>query len=102
MKKSSVSTIKLSRLLTVFDESGFAIANVMGSARMKGQIKPDKNEIYINKNLPVNERIQTFLHEVIHLYDESLSEDETEEATLQLFAKLSDAELGYIEFLLEE
>ena len=99
MKTVKAKPIQLSKLLAVFSDSGFAISLVAGSARMKGQIKPDQNEIYINKNLPADERIQTFLHEVIHLFDDSLNEKQTEQATLDLFATLSDAELGYIEFL---
>ena len=99
MKKEVVPTISLAKLLNTFEDSGFTINLVSGSARMKGQIKPDHNEIYINKNLSGDERIQTFLHEVIHLYDDSLNEEQTETAALALFATLSEAELGYIEFL---
>jgi len=69
------------------------------AAQIKGLIVPDSNSIFINRSLPVEERVVTALHELIHLHSPQLSETETEREALRLYRESNDHDLGYLEFL---
>ena len=64
-----------------------------------GLIMPDEYAIGIAKDLSVDERATTLLHEIIHLYDEKLAEDEVEELTLEMEDELSPSQYGFLQFL---
>ncbi len=99
MKKAGARTIQLNQLTKALVQSGYEINLKRASCKVRGLIIPDQNEIFINQLLPINERVITILHEMIHLYDAKLDEDETEATAQAIFANLSTAELGYLEFL---
>jgi hypothetical protein len=64
-----------------------------------GLIMPDENSIGIARELPTDERATTLLHELIHLYNEELEEEEVEELTLELESDLSPEQFGFLQFL---
>ncbi|MDO8471866.1 MAG: hypothetical protein Q7S64_01775 [bacterium] len=68
-------------------------------AEIKGLIVPDSNTILINRSLPVNERVITAIHELIHLHSPELTENETEQEAVRLYRESNDHDLGYLEFL---
>lgn len=110
------STISLSELLALLRESGFTVELKKESALLaqsnkpkvrarattttiKGLIVPDRNVIMINRDLSVDERVVTAIHELIHLHSPELSEEVTEQEAQRLFGELSQRDLGYLEFL---
>lgn len=64
-----------------------------------GLIMPDENIIGIAAELAPDDRTATLLHELIHLYNEDLAEDEVESLTLELERTLTDEQLGFLQFL---
>ncbi len=64
-----------------------------------GLIMPDENMIGIASELTTDERATTLLHELIHLLDEAIPEDEVEEMTLDLESNLSPSQFGFLQFL---
>lgn len=64
-----------------------------------GLIMPDEYAIGIAKDLSVDERAATLLHEIIHLYDENLPEDRVEDLTLEMEEELSPSQFGFLQFL---
>lgn len=64
-----------------------------------GLIMPDENAIAIAKDLSVDERATTLLHEIIHLYDENLDEVDVEDLTLEMEDTLSPSQFGFLQFL---
>jgi len=64
-----------------------------------GLIMPDEMVIGLAKELSTDDRAETLLHELIHLYDEELTEDEVEEMTLDLANNLTPAQFGFLQFL---
>lgn len=75
------------------------LEQVENRAQIKGLIVPDHNTIYINRSLPVDERVKTALHELIHLHSPELNETQTEREALRLYREANDRDLGYLEFL---
>lgn len=65
---------------------------------VKGLTLPDRNEIAINKSLNLKERVLTLIHELVHLADKNLTEDETEEVAQKLYRNFNNRELGFMEF----
>jgi len=63
-----------------------------------GLVMPDRNEIAINENLSLKERVLTLVHELIHIADKRYSEKVTEKLTHKLYKNFSDGELGFMEF----
>ena len=64
-----------------------------------GLIMPDEYAIGIAKDLSVDERAATLLHEIIHLYDENLPEEKVEDLTLTMEEELSPSQFGFLQFL---
>lgn len=78
--------------------SGFAPIHCREKNSINGLIIPDRNEIVINKSLSLKERVLTLVHELIHLANPKLTEKQTEASAQNLYAKLSDRSLGFLEF----
>lgn len=78
--------------------SGFAPIYCQDDNTIKGLILPDRNEIVINKAFDLHERVLTLIHELIHLFDPKISEDQTENEAIELYNNLNDSDLGYFEF----
>ncbi len=120
MKKATVSPITVAQLLKLLEESGFDVslkgekqmleaankkkdararAVVAENIKIKGLILPDEFQIMINRDLPLEERVKTVLHELIHLRAPDISEAATEKATEALYRDLTADQLGRLEFL---
>lgn len=115
--KAKKSTIRFTDLRKAFEKSDFEVIlidvkkltslSAKQSARKRatadnsilGLILPDESQIAINKGLPLEDKVKTLLHELVHLYDPKLTENQTEKAALTMFEDLSEEELGYLEFL---
>jgi hypothetical protein len=69
------------------------------NTNIMGLIMPDENTIGIAQELTIDERAATLLHELIHLYDEGLAENEVETLTEELENDLSPEQFGFLQFL---
>ena len=69
------------------------------NTNIMGLILPDENMIAIARELESDEAAVTLLHEMIHLYDESLAEDDVENVTLELEESLNPEQFGFLQFL---
>ena len=68
-------------------------------SNIMGLIMPDENIIGIAAELDTDAAATTLLHELIHLYNETLDEDLVENATLELEQQLTPAQFGFLQFL---
>lgn len=64
-----------------------------------GLIMPDEAIIGIAKDMPVEDRAITLLHELIHLYDEEMDETEVESLTQELEQSIDGSQFGFLQFL---
>lgn len=64
-----------------------------------GLIVPDEGIIAIASDLTQDEKAVTLLHELIHLYNEEIDEEEVEEMTLDLEQSLTPNQFGFLQFL---
>jgi len=64
-----------------------------------GLIMPDDNAIGIANELTVDERATTLLHELIHLWDEEMDEEDVESITLDMEETLNPNQFGFLQFL---
>ncbi|MEI6477555.1 MAG: hypothetical protein WCO52_01025 [bacterium] len=64
-----------------------------------GLIMPDQNVIGLATELTREERAATLLHELIHMYDSEIPEDEVEDLTLEMENLLTPAQYGFLQFL---
>lgn len=69
------------------------------NSNIMGLIMPDQNIIGLAKELNPDDRATTLLHELIHLYDSSLDEDDVEELTLEMENSLPLSQYGFLRFL---
>ncbi len=69
------------------------------NTNIMGLIMPDENTIGIAKDLPVDERAATLLHEIIHLHSEDMDEEDVENLTLELEESISPEQYGFLQFL---
>lgn len=69
------------------------------SSNIMGLIMPDENIIGLAKDLSVDERAVTLLHELIHLHDEEIEEEDVEQYTLELEQSLTPSQFGFLQFL---
>lgn len=121
MTKSDRPTISVAQLLRLLEESGFevrltseksllkaaaqaagrvrALAAVAQAVKIKGLIVPDDYRILINRSLGLEERVQTMIHELIHLQAPELSEAATERQAQAIYRGLTPNQLGQLEFL---
>jgi hypothetical protein len=121
MSQKTPPKINVRQLLQLLEESGFDVT-IVGEKRLieeaakpsamvrartavaapvkiKGLILPDQYRILVNRELGLEERVKTVLHELIHLQAPDLSESVTERQTLTLYKHLTPNELGQLEFL---
>jgi hypothetical protein len=68
-------------------------------SNIMGLIIPDEGAIGIAQELGVDDRAVTLLHEIIHLYDAEIDEDEVENYTLELEQNLTPGQFGFLQFL---
>jgi len=68
-------------------------------SNIMGLIMPDENVIGLAEDLSSEERVTTFIHELIHLLDETLDEETVENATLELENSLEPSQFGFFQFL---
>lgn len=68
-------------------------------SNIMGLIMPDENTIGLATELNLEEKVSTLIHELIHLTDDSIDEEEVEAYTLEMEAALSPAQFGFLEFL---
>ena len=121
MATNDQPTISISQLLRLLDESGFEVrlapekrlleaaarpehrvrasAAVAEAVKIKGLILPDDYQILVNRSLPLEERVKTVIHELIHLQAPELSEGATERQAQLLYRGLTPGQLGRLEFL---
>lgn len=64
-----------------------------------GIILPDQDAIGIAKELSIDEKATTLLHELIHLYNADIDEDEVEEMTTEIENNITPAQFGFLQFL---
>jgi hypothetical protein len=64
-----------------------------------GLIMPDENVIGLAEDLSNEERVATLIHELIHLVDEDLDEEDVETATLEIENTLDRSQFGFFQFL---
>ncbi|GEM_PF-2572996 len=116
MKKRK-QTIRFDKLISKFEKSGFSVYQKTEKQLLAKSAKPsskkrqtkaaifgliveDEYEIHINKNLTEKEKQLSLLHELVHLYDPTLSETDTESQAKVIFRSLSEAEMGYLDYLM--
>lgn len=68
-------------------------------SNIMGLIMPDDNIIGLALDLTVDDKAETLLHELIHLYDPEIEEDVVEEATMDLVNSMTPAQFGFLQFL---
>jgi len=68
-------------------------------SNIMGLIMPDEAVIGLAQVLPGDEKAVTLLHELIHLYDEEMDEEDVENAILELEQSLTPAQFGFLQFL---
>lgn len=68
-------------------------------SNIMGLIMPDELIIGLASDLSEDEKATTLIHELIHLYDENLSEDEVENYTFEVENSLTPAQSGFLQFL---
>lgn len=67
---------------------------------VKGYIVPDSMKIYINKMLPVNDRVITLIHELLHELYPSWTEAKVEREAKSIFQSLKVPQLGFLQFFI--
>ncbi|MFA5967415.1 MAG: hypothetical protein WC805_02785 [Patescibacteria group bacterium] len=97
---------KLKRVLL---ESGYRViltSNVSQSPKkgfargIKGYIVPDDLTIYINKNIGVNDRVITLVHELLHEIYPAWTEGKVNQTSKRIFQKLTVPQLGFLQFFI--
>ena len=68
-------------------------------SNIMGLIMPDENAIGIADELEIDEKVATLIHELIHLSDSSIDEEEVEAYTVELESSLTPAQFGFLQFL---
>ncbi|MCC2631380.1 MAG: hypothetical protein K0S20_79 [Patescibacteria group bacterium] len=64
-----------------------------------GLIMPDQDMIGLTAELSKEERTTTLLHELVHLYDPEIEEDDVENLTHEIENKLTPDQYGFLQFL---
>lgn len=68
-------------------------------SNIMGLIMPDEGVIGIAAELDTEAAATTLLHELIHLHNESMDEDDVENATLELERSITREQFGFLQFL---
>jgi hypothetical protein len=72
-----------------------------GFARgVKGYIVPDDLKIFINKNIGVNDRVVTLVHELLHEIYPSWTEGKVNQSSERIFQHLTVPQLGFLQFFI--
>jgi hypothetical protein len=69
------------------------------NSNIMGVIAHDTNLIAIAADLTEQEAAETLLHELVHLWDESLAEDEVIALSEQAVGALTPGQYGFLQFL---
>lgn len=69
------------------------------SGDVLGLIMPDAYVIGLARNQNADERAETLVHELIHLYDEGMEEETVEALTEEVVASLSDNDYRFLQLL---
>lgn len=64
-----------------------------------GLIMPDLDTIGIAKELTTQEKVSTLLHELVHLFNPNIDEEEVEALTSEIEETMTDSQYGFMEFL---
>lgn len=68
-------------------------------SNIMGLIMPDEGVIGIASELKTDEAAITLLHELIHLFNEEMGEEDVEELTLDFEQNLTPDQFGFLKFL---
>ena len=66
----------------------------------KGYILPDDLKIFINKNININDRVVTLIHELLHEIKPCWEETKVDRNSKRIFKKLTISELGFLQFFI--
>ncbi|MFH0912129.1 MAG: hypothetical protein V1807_00500 [Patescibacteria group bacterium] len=97
---------KLKRVLL---ESGYRViltsnvsqSKAKGFARgVKGYIVPDDLKIFINKDIGVNDRVVTLVHELLHEIYPTWAEVKVNRSAKKIFQTLTVPQLGFLQFFI--
>src|SRR5680860_1481547 len=91
---SGYDVILTSRLNPPKDIMGLRFRSV------KGYIVPDSMKIYISKALPVNDRVITLIHELLHELYPVWKESRVEREAKSIFQTLRVPQLGFLQFFI--
>ncbi|MFH0905232.1 MAG: hypothetical protein V1826_00715 [bacterium] len=65
---------------------------------VKGYIAPDQLRIYVSRKLPVNDRVITLIHELLHELYPTWTEPRVERQSKSIFRHLTVPQLGFLQF----
>lgn len=117
MTTATTTTPSFAQLKKAFLNSGFEIRHIPRqtlegmaldapaevkrhlNSNIMGLIMPDENTIGIAAELDIDEQATTLLHEMIHLYDEEIPEEEVENMTLELENSLTSDQFYFLKLL---
>jgi hypothetical protein len=69
-------------------------------SNIMGLIIPDEMIIGLANDLSEDEKATTLIHELIHLYDENMEENEVENLTFDVENSLTPSQSGFLQFLI--
>jgi hypothetical protein len=69
------------------------------NTNIMGLTLPDESLIGIADDLSTDEQVTTLIHELTHLYDDQISEEEVEQYTEEIEEGLSAEQYGFLQFL---
>lgn len=65
---------------------------------IKGYILPDELKIYVNRNIGINDRVITLIHELLHELFPLWTENRVEQECKKVFKGLNVSQLGFLQF----
>ncbi len=68
-------------------------------SNIMGLIMPDENVIGLSSDLTIPEKVETLLHELIHLFNPDMEEEDVEDLTLEMADTLDQRDYGFLQFL---
>lgn len=69
---------------------------------LRGMLLPDQNRILIKRDISLDERTRTLIHELLHEAQPGWVEDLIETATNKIYDNLSEKEKGYFMFFVQD
>jgi len=82
----------------VLTDYGIPKSKLVKQRLAKGYIEPDSLKIYINKNLGLNDRVITLIHELLHEIFPIWKEGRVEKEAKKTFNHLNIDQLGFLQF----